>query len=78
MEVRVGEAEELEGEGLVVGGGDGRREGDGREAVEGDGGVCGGDAGDEWGGGACVIGRIDDEDGDGETVADEELAELDH
>lgn len=46
--------------------------------MEGDEGVGGGDASDEGGGGAGVVVSLDDEDGDGEAMANYELAELHH
>ena len=77
-EVRVGDADELEGERLVVLGLDGREALDLGQAVEGDGRVGRGDAGEERPRGARVVGRLDDDDCDGQPPRAEDLAKLDH
>nr|CAB3499538.1 unnamed protein product [Digitaria exilis] len=76
-EVRVGDADGLHDERLVVPGSHGREVGR-WEAVEGDGRVGGGDAGEERRRGARVVGRVDDDDGDGDATRRERPAELDH
>jgi hypothetical protein len=77
-EVRVREADDLEGEGLLVLGRQGREAVHFREAVEGDGRVGGRDAREEGARGARVVGRVDDHDGHSEAARAQRLAELDH
>ena len=67
VEVGIIEAEELENEGFEVGRVERiKRKRYGGKVEEGDGREGGGDAGEIRGGGAGVVGRSDDEDGDGE------------